>query len=176
MRSLEIGELRISLSDIHRGIQDFEFKSSRPEFRIGIGGEQSREAGIRVHVTPLGEDFLVDVSAAGTGDFICDRCGEPVHQELQGQVKTLFISGQPAEGSEISEEVRFVTQENQTIDVFQDAVDALQLAVPVKILCRESCLGLCPSCGKNLNEGPCACRRESGDGRWDALKNLNFDK
>ncbi len=176
MRSLEIGELRISLSDIRRGIQDFEFKSNRPEFQVGIAGEKSREVGIHVHVTPMGEDFLVEVSTAGVGDFTCDRCGEPVRQTLQGQVKTLFISGQPAEGSEASDEVRFVTRENQTIDVLQDAVDALQLAVPVKILCRESCQGLCTSCGKNLNEEPCACRRENGDGRWEILKNLNFDK
>jgi uncharacterized protein len=176
LRSLEIGELRISLSQIHQGVQDFEFKSARPELQIGIIGEKPHEVDIHVHVTPMGEEFLVELSATGVGDFSCDRCGEPVRQALQGQVKTLFIGGPSAEGLEATDEVRLITQENQTIDVLQDAVDALHLAVPVKILCRESCPGLCPSCGKNLNEGPCACRQAGGDGRWDALKRLHFDK
>jgi uncharacterized protein len=168
--------LRISLSQVHEGIQDFEFKSARPELQIGIIGEEPHEVDIRVHVTPMGEEFLVELSAAGFGDFICDRCGEPVRQALQGQVKTLFIGGPSDDVSEATDEVRFITRENQTIDVVQDAVDALLLAVPVKILCRESCMGLCPSCGRNLNEGACTCRSESADSRWDALKNLHFDK
>jgi len=34
------------------------------------------------------------------------------------------------------------------------------LAMPMKPLCREDCAGLCPSCGHNLNQGPCNCLSE----------------
>jgi uncharacterized protein len=46
------------------------------------------------------------------------------------------------------------------------------LAAPVKVVCRESCKGLCPKCGKNLNEGDCGCSTVVTDPRWDALKDL----
>ena len=40
-----------------------------------------------------------------------------------------------------------------------------------KLLCKEDCKGLCPQCGKNLNDGPCNCRKEL-DPRFAALKQL----
>ncbi len=39
-------------------------------------------------------------------------------------------------------------------------------------LCDEACAGLCPVCGRNLNEGPCGCRDLSDDPRWAALREL----
>lgn len=39
-------------------------------------------------------------------------------------------------------------------------------------LCDEACAGLCPVCGKNLNEGPCGCQDASEDPRWAALREL----
>ena len=45
------------------------------------------------------------------------------------------------------------------------------LSLPPKTLCQPGCKGLCPRCGKNLNEGPCACAPE-GDPRLAALRQL----
>jgi len=39
-------------------------------------------------------------------------------------------------------------------------------------LCDEACAGLCPVCGKNLNEGPCGCQDAPQDPRWAALREL----
>src|SRR5215469_6251135 len=46
------------------------------------------------------------------------------------------------------------------------------LAVPLKVLCREDCKGLCPTCGKNRNVELCACAATTGDPRWEALKDI----
>ena len=46
------------------------------------------------------------------------------------------------------------------------------LALPMKPLCRESCRGLCPECGTNLNTGTCSCVREWTDPRLDGLRAL----
>ncbi|MBP5322006.1 MAG: DUF177 domain-containing protein [Kiritimatiellae bacterium] len=45
------------------------------------------------------------------------------------------------------------------------------LTFPGYPICRESCKGLCPKCGKNLNDGPCGCRAESED-CWAGLDAL----
>src|SRR5215470_3972899 len=52
------------------------------------------------------------------------------------------------------------------------ARDAVALALPDQILCRPDCAGLCPVCGKNLNDEPHEHEEEHGDPRWAALEAL----
>ena len=49
-------------------------------------------------------------------------------------------------------------------------LEQIQLNVPMKPLCRADCAGLCPTCGANLNEGPCGCQKDEIDPRWEGLK------
>ena len=58
------------------------------------------------------------------------------------------------------------------LDVSGWARDAVALALPDKILCRTECAGLCPVCGKNLNDEPHAHEDEPTDFRWSALEAL----
>jgi DUF177 domain-containing protein len=52
------------------------------------------------------------------------------------------------------------------------ARDALALALPDQILCREDCAGLCPVCGADLNVEPHEHEEETSDPRWAALAEL----
>jgi len=55
----------------------------------------------------------------------------------------------------------------------EDAIrEQVLLSVPLKVLCRENCLGLCPVCGKNRNTEPCGCAQPIQDPRWSALKEI----
>ncbi|HEY7562016.1 MAG TPA: DUF177 domain-containing protein [Gaiellaceae bacterium] len=58
------------------------------------------------------------------------------------------------------------------LDLSAWARDALALALPDKILCREDCAGLCPVCGRDLNREPHAHGEQEGDPRWAALSDL----
>jgi uncharacterized protein len=58
------------------------------------------------------------------------------------------------------------------LDVSAWARDAVVLALPDKILCRPDCAGLCPECGKNLNDEPHEHEEERVDPRWAALEAL----
>lgn len=60
------------------------------------------------------------------------------------------------------------------VDVAGAARDELALALPVAPLCREDCLGLCPTCGTDLNREPCGGHGEDSDSPFAALKDL-FD-
>jgi uncharacterized protein len=44
--------------------------------------------------------------------------------------------------------------------------------LPLKVTCREECKGLCPHCGKNLNQEQCSCSVTVEDPRWAALKEV----
>jgi uncharacterized protein len=58
------------------------------------------------------------------------------------------------------------------LDLSAWARDAVALALPDKILCRDDCAGLCPVCGKDLNREPHEHEGESTDPRWAALSEL----
>jgi uncharacterized protein len=58
------------------------------------------------------------------------------------------------------------------LEVSDWARDAVALALPDKILCRPDCAGLCPECGRNLNEEPHTHEEEHVDPRWEALEAL----
>ena len=58
------------------------------------------------------------------------------------------------------------------LEVSEWARDAVALALPEKILCRPDCAGLCPVCGKNLNDEPHEHDEETADPRWAALEAL----
>ncbi len=61
-----------------------------------------------------------------------------------------------------------------SIDLGPAVHDALALELPLAPLCRESCAGLCPTCGVDRNHARCSCRVERGDPRWAALDALKL--
>jgi uncharacterized protein len=46
------------------------------------------------------------------------------------------------------------------------------VSTPMRVLCRYDCEGICPTCGKNLNEGMCDCEVDDIDPRMAALRTL----
>jgi len=106
----------------------------------------------------------------------CARCVEPVVQQVDRQFDLLY---RPA-GTDAGRDELSVTDAEAEIGYYSG--DGLQLeevlreqvllALPLKIVCREDCRGLCSQCGKNLNEGACACVPPVHDLRWSALKEI----
>lgn len=62
--------------------------------------------------------------------------------------------------------------DDDRVDLSSWARDAIALALPDQILCRDDCAGLCPVCGKDLNIEPHEHVEESADPRWAALESL----
>lgn len=106
----------------------------------------------------------------------CARCLEPVQQDVKRDFELLYRPlGTDAGRDELS-----VTDAEAEIGYYQGngllLEDVLReqvlLALPLKVTCREDCRGLCPQCGKNLNEEQCSCSIELEDPRWAALKDV----
>ena len=58
------------------------------------------------------------------------------------------------------------------IDLEQQVLDTMRLNIPMAHQCHENCRGICPYCGKNLNEGDCDCVAEVVDPRWKDLESF----
>jgi len=61
--------------------------------------------------------------------------------------------------------------EQHILDLTEAIRQCVLTTVPMKPLCRKDCAGLCPSCGHNLNLGPCRCAPQEIDPRWSGLTN-----
>ena len=64
--------------------------------------------------------------------------------------------------------------EEDRVDVAAWARDSLVLELPVQVLCRKNCLGLCPVCGINRNNEPDHAHEAEPDKRWAKLGELTF--
>ncbi|MEK6650659.1 MAG: DUF177 domain-containing protein [Bacteroidota bacterium] len=121
-----------------------------------------------------GRQYLLHASFESKGVFTCDRCLDRFDLPLTGSYRILYVpesSSAPATGK--SGEVQTVPSDAQVITLDEDLRQFLELAIPKKLLCREECQGLCPTCGTNLNTGSCSCEKSATDPRWDALKKLS---
>ncbi|MGH9188435.1 MAG: YceD family protein [Acidimicrobiales bacterium] len=105
------------------------------------------------------------LSAPWVGE--CRRCLGPVQGMLDVEFRELFEQS-PREG----ESYRLG---HDTVDMEPLVREALVLELPLAPVCDESCAGLCPTCGADLNKGACGCETETGDPRWAALDALRLD-
>jgi uncharacterized protein len=105
------------------------------------------------------------VSAPWTGE--CRRCLVAVGGQLSAAVEEVFVAD-PEEG-------QTWPLEHDQLDLEPVAREAIVLELPLAPLCREDCLGLCPTCGADLNAGPCACASLEPDPRWAGLDVLRSE-
>lgn len=70
----------------------------------------------------------------------------------------------------------FTIDEHHVLDLTEAVRQYTLLAKPMKPLCRENCAGLCPSCGHNLNQGPCGCFLQVTAPPWSELTKLALTK
>lgn len=127
-----------------------------------------------------GDLIRVEGNASASLNAQCARCLDPFRMDVVGfftfVVKRLPlgipIPADAEEGDEDSEEFIFVEHDVTSIDITDIVRDSIILALPMKVLCRENCLGLCPVCGSNRNDGDCGCETSETDPRWKSLIGL----
>lgn len=98
-------------------------------------------------------------------DTECVRCLTPFQLKLKLQVEEI-IALSPA-----ADPIYFV-DESGWLSLLQPLREQILLAMPIQVLCRPNCKGLCNQCGQNLNDGPCGCDAGDIDPRLAALKSL----
>ena len=100
----------------------------------------------------------------------CARCLAPVAREFSTPIDLSVVTS-PTESDE-----DFILAEGQKIDLGSFATETVLLTLPLRLLCREDCKGLCPTCGKDLNLGDCECSHKEIDPRLAGLADFFKDK
>jgi uncharacterized protein len=109
------------------------------------------------------------------GQLECSRClaAYPFREEDEFTLVLYPRPRQPGVDVEL-ERGDLDTQyfDEPVVELSPIAEERVQMALPMKPLCKPDCLGLCPACGNDLNLGSCACARDTVDPRWEALRAL----
>lgn len=124
---------------------------------------------INVAGTVFNKTGIVRIDSKAKFDYstCCALCGKPILRHATVPVKHILVTHLDSE----EDTDTYIVVDNMRLDVEQLVSEDIYLSLPARFLCKEDCKGLCCMCGKDLNEGPCSCKKIT-DSRWDALKSL----
>ena len=137
---------------------------------------------------PVTLDFFLthkdrDLRLGGTVETVlrckCSRCLREFSRRVSSSFDLLYRPQPEISDPDVEIELKYDDMEvgfydGVRLDVDLVAVEQIELALPMRFVCREECRGLCCGCGANLNEEACLCAREETDSRMAAL--LEFRK
>jgi uncharacterized metal-binding protein YceD (DUF177 family) len=146
--------------------------------RHELEGMTSVEIEAKVQQGDLEGEYVADGTSRVTADLTCSRCLE-LYPFANTSAFHVRFRPRPEVSSE-NEEIEISDKEELDVEFYSErvvplrdfAVEQIQLAIPMKPLCNESCLGLCVTCGANRSREGCQCESSVVDERWGALKAL----
>jgi uncharacterized protein len=136
--------------------------------------------------TKMGTEVLVQAHFTMPLTSQCKRCLKTVTLDEPVELTRTYVpagkqkaprehKGEESEGSFDPGLVDEDTYSGKELDLAPAIREQMLLSMPLAPLCDEECKGLCPACGKDLNEGECGCDRTAIDPRWAALKGIQLD-
>ena len=103
----------------------------------------------------------------------CARCLQPVSDTFSFRFEKTVAPAKQVENTPEEDKDDYAVIYDGFLDVDEQLLEMLELEFPSKLLCREDCAGLCPTCGKDLNDGPCGCdAKKEDDPRLAPLRDL----
>jgi len=124
--------------------------------------------------TSLGGGVYVQANIKGTVNLVCSRCLSPFKKSFNLNSEGKFLEENlfrredtrdgtkgkhkdKAENEPVEDEVETYPLEGTFCQLDEMIRSEIILNLPMKPLCSPDCRGICPTCGKNLNLGPCEC-------------------
>ena len=137
--------MKIEVHNVAPDGETVEAVSPLPETHMeGVGVWFEQPVHLRLKISVVNKVFVAMGSYETSLTMECHRCLKRFERRA---ASSDYIWEQPVKlsGDEI-------------IDLTEGVREEIILRLPLKNLCSEDCKGLCPRCGKDLNEGPCGCR------------------
>ena len=106
--------------------------------------------------------------------YTCARCLKQLSRRLSTSFDLLYLP-QPGGGPDEEIELKYEDMDvgfydGVRLDVDLMVLEQIELAIPMRFICREDCRGLCHRCGADLNERTCGCPRDEPDPRLGVLR------
>jgi uncharacterized protein len=134
----------------------------------------------RATFSNTGSHVVIRGSFATSIEVDCARCLGNYQVAIEAPIEESFlipghipdVVEEEEDGEEsLAQEPESIFEEN-LLDLTELLRQNILLAMPIKPVCSEECKGLCPTCGRNLNEGPCECPQDTGGSAFAGLASL----
>jgi uncharacterized protein len=189
--TLEAAQMRVNIDEIKEDAPPRSWDLSREEVDEMLRGDRAgyRAQGpthVEARLSKIERRVFFQASSTTILVAPCGRCLAPVTVEVPVRIDLTFVpedevreaSGVTAQdrgvsrtaGSFAAASVDEETYAGKVIDLDPAVREQILLSIPGYPVCQESCRGLCPVCGANLNDGDCGCDRRTLDPRWAGLE------
>jgi uncharacterized protein len=143
---------------------------------IDFGFESSLHSEAKIN--KVGRSVLIKGKVQAILKLRCVRCLKEFAYPLTSSFE---LTLHPLKGTVFTEEIELSKEELESnffeggeLHLSEIACEQIFLEIPLQPLCQESCKGLCPHCGTDLNLSVCGCRKEEFDSGFQALKKLKI--
>ena len=123
-------------------------------------------------IVNMGGYMRFEAEASIEYDAECARCLKPLHRSFSVTLERTVVTEGSLENTPEDEADDYLEAAGGWIDPDRTIVEELMMEFPTRELCSEDCKGLCPKCGKDLNEGDCGCVKKEIDPRLAILQKL----
>lgn len=117
--------------------------------------------------------FDLNAQLSGRAMLACSRCLARLESSVESSFHLRLVptaEGEPPQPpGDADDEIDVQICPEGRFDLMEAVAEQFYLNLPLKPVCRESCLGLCPTCGTDRNERACGCRTTELDPRWAPL-------
>lgn len=119
-------------------------------------------------------EYMFNVEGNYSYEAECDRCLKLVKKviEYNASGRLTEKKGNTDEGEDPDE---VLSLKDDQLDLEEYIWNQIVSSLPMKFVCSESCKGLCPKCGMDLNKGDCGCGGNTGDLRFEKLRELSLN-
>ena len=148
------------------GERTFRFELDLSDMEFAGRYPISRPVIVEGVVRNRAELLSLELTAYTTLDAVCDRCAEPFSKSFRVPVSHILVNELNNEDND-----EYIVVPSMELDIEQLTLEDIYLYLPSKLLCKEDCKGVCPSCGANLNKARCSCKK-AVDPRFEALLSL----
>ena len=173
---VSVARLREAGLDLHLKVGEEWFarwQEEDPDLEFSGPGDIA----VHFHLERHGHDILVQGQLEGYVQLSCSRCLVPFSHPVEADFDLLLAPG-PGRLDEEEELDRadldrdFYT--GDTVNLESILREQVLLTIPLKPLCSETCKGICPRCGADLNREPCQCPAEESDSPFAKIKNIKL--
>jgi uncharacterized protein len=108
-----------------------------------------------------GERITIRGRVRGAAWLECVRCLRGFETSFDAPIEVFAErsgTGSRRDEDELERDEYMMFHDGRKLDLSEQVREALLLELPIAPHCREDCEGLCPRCGADLNDGPCACQ------------------
>jgi uncharacterized protein len=165
--------MKIQIAGLSEGLHNFHFRESVAD--VGLGEDFSGDVDVDVMLEKTGKQIYVKTDVRTTGMFSCDRCAGPFSMPLHAFYQMYYVWDTGDAELYDPSEVQVIPGGLPLIDLADDVRQTVMLAIPLKLLCKDDCRGLCPHCGTDLNTGSCTCASGATDPRFEMLRGFRAE-